>query len=142
MCAAAVCRNSNGEVLCIRTQKTRGRDPIEGEALAARLAFALAADFQDIDIVIGGDALLLVEQVENLNIQADWIIDAEVSTMRALLQNHANWSIHWSPRDGNYLAHNIAQWAWNIVNHGQISVDMIPQDIVNCDAPAVVGREL
>ncbi|KAB1221835.1 hypothetical protein CJ030_MR2G004015 [Morella rubra] len=143
LCAGVVCRNHHGEVLRVRTQKFRGRDPLKGEALAARIAFALAEEFVDTDILIEGDSLLLVEQVENLHLQADWMIEAEVSTMRSFLRTHlAGRFAGLLEIVINYLGHNIAQLAWNLVIHGDIDVDLIPQDFVNCDAPASYGREL
>lgn len=88
-------------------------------------AFALADDFADNDIEVEGDSLLLVEQVLNLNLQPDWMIEAEVRTMTALLRTHPRWSVQWTSRDGNFLAHNLAWLAWNLVTHGNLSVDMV-----------------
>lgn len=38
----------------------------------------------------------------------DWDIEGEVATIRKILQNHPEWSLT-SPRDGNYVAHNLAK---------------------------------
>ncbi|KAB1228075.1 hypothetical protein CJ030_MR4G024755 [Morella rubra] len=60
-CYAAVCPDSRGKILLIRTTKTPRSNPLKGELVrAARLAISLAGEFQDQAIQVEGDALSLV----------------------------------------------------------------------------------
>ncbi|KAB1212032.1 hypothetical protein CJ030_MR5G017882 [Morella rubra] len=93
VCAAAVCRNHKGELLCVRLKKARGSAPLKSEAIAARLAFNMAAEFMDQPVVVEGDSLMLVEQVLHTDTIPDWLIEAEVSTIYRLRQWNANWKL-------------------------------------------------
>lgn len=53
-----------GEILRIRANEAQGEDLLKGEALAARLACALAADLAFPGIIVEGDSLALVNQVQ------------------------------------------------------------------------------
>ncbi|KAB1201829.1 hypothetical protein CJ030_MR8G004365 [Morella rubra] len=64
--------------------------PSKGEARTARLAFSLAAEFEDREIQFEGDSLTLVDQVNDHSQSPDWMIEGEVQTLRRLLQAHSN----------------------------------------------------
>lgn len=133
---AAICRDTEGHILKATSSKLTGRNPIEGEARAARLACHLAAEFVDQVIVIEGDCLNLVNQVEELNSEPDWDIVGEVCTIRRLLMDHMQWSFRWIPREANCAAHNLAKWcSMNDVLRDLSLTDLL-SDVVHCDHAA------
>lgn len=60
LCAAAVCRNFQGDILCIRLAHHQGSSPLKGEAQAARLALLVAQEFANPEIYFEGDSKYLV----------------------------------------------------------------------------------
>ncbi|KAB1215428.1 hypothetical protein CJ030_MR4G010561 [Morella rubra] len=125
---AAVCRNSSGAILHIRTNQVRGSQPPKVEALAARMAFALGMLFTDCEIIFEGDSLILVHQVVNEECIPDWLIEGEVETIRQFLMEQPAWKLQWTPREGDEMAHQLAS-----LSVGDLSRDCIPIDIVSSD---------
>lgn len=60
-------------------------------------------------VIVEGDAQALITQLTNLEDLAIWIIEEEVQFIRSRVQNHANWSNQWVPREVNRIAH-MARW--------------------------------
>lgn len=58
---------------------------------------------------------------------------SKVITLRALLRIHPQWQFRWIPREGNYLAHNLARWGLQNVNQFDLMAEDFPLNIVNCD---------
>lgn len=133
----AICRNSIGGIQQARVGKVTGRNPLKGEARAARLACLLAECFGGISLSIVGDCLELVNQVHLRGGTPDWEISGEVETIRKLLEEHSEWSFIWTPREGNYAAHNLARWCTNHDISGHICVDDLP-DIPSLPSASVV----
>lgn len=126
----AVCRNWRGEILKVRFKRIYGAESIKGEARAARLACLLAEDFDYCDVIMEGDAQILVNQVVDLDTVPDWVIEAEVLTIRALLRNHSKWKFRWIPRNGNCLAHNLARWGLQSDFPADTKLEDIPVTII------------
>lgn len=66
------------------------------------------------NIILEGDAQALVTQAVNSDVLPDWIIEAEVLTMRAMLSSHGQWIFRWIPREGNGMAHALARWGLQV----------------------------
>lgn len=116
------------EQFCRLVQGTQGGgNPIKGEARAARLACLVAADFEGIQICIEGDCLELVNQVVYVEGQPVWEIAGKVETIKNLLVDHAEWSFSWTPREGNFAAHNLAHWCKHQNISGIIHVAVLPE---------------
>lgn len=113
---------------------------MKGEVLTATLTVSLAEEFSDRDILLEGDSQELVNQVWNLDGALVWRIEAEVFTMRRILQEHIRWSLVWTPREGNYLAHHLAKWGMDNGFEGNIRIGDIPSELVNCDDSASLSR--
>lgn len=94
----------------------RGAKPTKGEARAAWLACLLVEEFAEYEVLLEGDAQSLVNQVVDPTATLDWIIEAEVLTLRAILSQHPLSHFQWIPREGNYIAHNLARWGVQIVD--------------------------
>lgn len=142
ICEAAVCRNWKGEVLRVRFCKFRGLDPIVGETRAARFACSLAAEFTGFEICFEGDARNLVSQVVDSDSIPDWKIEAEFVTIRALLRLHPLCCFECIPREGNFLARELASWGMSKDHPETCTLLDIPSDIVTCDDSAVYRRVL
>lgn len=56
------------------------------------------------------DSLMLIDQILEVHSAPDWLIEAEVVTIRQLLDTHCRWNLRWVSRDCNVLAHNLANW--------------------------------
>lgn len=137
---AAVGRNRKGEILQVRVCKLRGDNPLKGEARAARLACMMAEDFAEQEVCLEGDAQQLVKQVNEINASPDWLIEAEVMTIRAMLRLHPLWRFQWTPREGNYMAHHLAIWGHQFEGSVQVIIEDIPPDIAHCDDSVVRSR--
>lgn len=110
ICIAVVCRNWKGEGIQARLNRLAGVVPIEGEARAARLACSLAEELGLQNLALEGEAQALVTRVVHTDMVPDWIIEAEVLTMRAMLKSHGQWTFRWIPRVGNDMAYALARW--------------------------------
>lgn len=53
---------------------------------------------------------MLIDQILEVHSAPDWLIEAEVVTIRRLLDTHCRWNLRWVSRDCNVLAHNLANW--------------------------------
>lgn len=133
LCAAVVCRNWKGDIHKVRFHKWPGSNPLKGEARAARLACSLALEFEGRDVVLEGDAQIVVNQVLESNRTPDWMIEAEKYTIRALFKNRCRWKLQWTPREGNMMAHKLARWGFHVVHRVDFIADDIPLHIVCCD---------
>lgn len=74
------------------------------------MAISLAAEFEDWDILLEGDALSLVQQVTDSTMTPNRLIEGEVHMMRNLLRDNHWWNLLWIPREGNIMTHKLAQW--------------------------------
>lgn len=140
-CIAVVSRTSRGEIQ--GTNKNRGLDPLKGEGRAAsEPGWPLPLlKTMEIDIIIEGDSLTLVEQFVNVECIPDSLIE-EVTTMRLLLQVHTRWKLQWTLRERNILAHSIAQWGWSHDRHGDFNPEDVPCHIVFDDDSAVSSSKM
>lgn len=126
MYAAAIYCDHQGRIQKIRLHNWLGSSPLKGEARVARLAVALVEDFADSILQLEGDAQGLVQQITDCSLTPDWLIEGEVHTLRNLLRDHCRWSIQWIPREGNALAHNLAQWGSINVFQGDFYASDVP----------------
>ncbi|KAB1224572.1 hypothetical protein CJ030_MR2G004964 [Morella rubra] len=130
-------RDSQGVIKQAHVGKVRGKNPLKGEARAARLACSVATCFAGSPICIEGDCLELVNQVQSQIVTPDWEVAGEVETIRSLLEANTSWSFSWTPREGNYAAHFLAQWCISSDLSGCISLDHLPNSVTDCDARSV-----
>lgn len=68
-----------------------GQNPIKGEARAARLVCLSAKEFNGMSVILEGDYLELICQVNDRNLIPNWEIVGEVETIRSLLAIHPEW---------------------------------------------------
>lgn len=80
----------------------------------------------------------LVNQITDSTEIPDWHIEGEVNTIRKLLRDYPFWTFPWTPREGNYLAPNIANWCSLNSRTGVFCCEDLPADVVNCDARALL----
>ncbi|KAB1225181.1 Spermidine hydroxycinnamoyl transferase [Morella rubra] len=115
--------------------KTSARgSPNQRRSRGCSFACSLAEEMGLRHTIVEGDAQVLITQVLNSDVLADWIIEAEVLTMRATLRSHEHWIFRWIPREGNGLAHALARWRLQVDVPDTVVVEDIPRSILHCDA--------
>lgn len=129
---AAITRDSQGQILHARSGTIEGLNPIKGEARAARLACEMAIELPGVKVIIEGDCLNLVTQVHERAQPVDWEIAGEVETIRRLLELHQEWTLAWTPREGNEALHLLAKWCARQLVAGVIRLENLPSDVI-CD---------
>lgn len=117
---AAICCDSEGNILKAITSTTNGRNNNKGEARAARMECQVAEEFMENEIIFEGDCLNLVNQVMDEIGEPDWDIVGEVRTIRRLLKDHVMWSFTWIPHEANFAAHNLANYCINCNLFGEL----------------------
>ncbi|KAB1216058.1 hypothetical protein CJ030_MR4G009606 [Morella rubra] len=116
---AAVCRNHIGGIIEAQGFCRKGSNPLQGEACAALLACK-----------IEGDSLMVWQQVTDRLLSPDWLIEGEVSFIRRMLDEHPKWKFLWTLREGNHMAHFVANWCATNRHCGCISVGSLPRAIL------------
>lgn len=59
-------------------------------------------------------------------------------SIRNLLADHVEWQFNWTPREGNYAAHNLAHCCKIQNMSGIISVADLPDAVTGCDFKAQI----
>jgi hypothetical protein len=72
---AAVCRNSNGEIIKIITQVRPPCSPVYGEALATQLASVLANSLQLEQFILEGDSAIVISSLNEPALSLDWYFE-------------------------------------------------------------------
>jgi hypothetical protein len=92
---AAVCRNSEGQIIKAITQVSPPCSPVYGEALAAKLA----------SFILEGDSHIVILPLNNHALSIDWHIDHVISDTIASFQVSSNWEVRKINRSANFCAH-------------------------------------
>ncbi|XP_072074440.1 uncharacterized protein [Arachis hypogaea] len=105
--AAAVIRDHQGNVLGGTVNKITARSTLSAEAQAIREAIILANNIGLQKVTIESDNQVLVK---TLKIGSTiWEVDPIIQDIRTIQREMSNCGFTWTPRDGNKLAHTLAQ---------------------------------
>ncbi|XP_042939391.1 uncharacterized protein LOC122274416 [Carya illinoinensis] len=106
-----IVRDSEGLVMAsLCSSITLNFDPSLGEAVAALKATILCAELGLTHIVLEGDALSVVQAVQNE--EENWsAFGMVVRDVKSMLSKVWVWSIHHTPRELNVIAHILTKYA-------------------------------
>jgi hypothetical protein len=105
---AAVCRNSNGEIIKSLSQVSPPCSPVYGEAQATKLAGALAKSLHLEKFILEGDSALVVIALQNPVLSMDWHIDKLIHEALASIQVSSLWEARKINRSANFCAQYVA----------------------------------
>ncbi|XP_059451120.1 lysM domain receptor-like kinase 10 [Corylus avellana] len=105
---AAVCRNSNGQIIKILSQVRPPCNPTYGEAQAALLAASLAASMHLDNFILEGDSSIVISSLQHPSIVLDWHIDHVITDTISLIPASSLWETRKVNRSVNFCAHHVA----------------------------------
>jgi hypothetical protein len=105
---AAVCRNSNGEIIKILTHISPPCSPVYGEALAAKLAGVLAYSLHLDKFILEGDYALVVLVLQNPALSVAWHIEQIIHDTLASFQVSSLWEARKINKSVNFCVHYVA----------------------------------
>ncbi|XP_042964528.1 uncharacterized protein LOC122298726 [Carya illinoinensis] len=105
--AAAVSRNSQGEVIEVWTENNPTTTPVIAEALAAKLAFKMAEFINTSHASLVGDSQQVISSISKLELI--WQISMILDDIANSLKLHPSWHFNKIDRSQNRFAHSIAQ---------------------------------
>ena len=110
MAAAVISNSSSGEIICAATQKLFSSDALSREVSAALLASRLAtlSDFNN--LILEGDALLVILTVNQPQLFATWQFAPIISYLRLELSSFQSCNALKVSRCANFRAHVLAKW--------------------------------
>ena len=108
---AAVCRNSNGNIIKILSQVRPPCSPVLGEAQAALLACSLAVSLNLKNFVIEGDSASVITALQDPSLILDWQIDHIICNIFSLIPTSSTWNARKANRSANFCAHYVANRA-------------------------------
>lgn len=102
-----LCKENTGSILTSTTEAIYAPSTIFAESLAIRLAVKLAHNLNMEDVIVESDWLPAVEACSG-NIK--WIdLQTIINDIHKIKAQIWNWGFTWTGRDGNCVAHEIAQ---------------------------------
>ena len=117
---AAIISNSFGEIICATSQKLFSSDALSGEAFAVLLTSRLTASSGFNNLILEGDALLVILAVNHPHLFASWQFAPIVSNLRLELSSFQSWNALKVSRCANFRAHALAKWAATHLVFGSI----------------------
>lgn len=133
--AAVACIDSNGDLLKAWSDNFAAANSQEGEALAALKAIQLALVDQQPTLFLGGDTCDIVEGIKsssssemssNLPHAVTRIIDAA----KTFLLSFRCWDVFHISETDNFIAQNLANWAYSVNHVGPIDVSSLPSHVL------------
>lgn len=128
---AAVARDQDACVLWVVSERVNSSSPLLGEALAAVLAIKTAVSFNSGYVSFEGDSSSLVAAIQSSPSSPNWEITNAVSDFMYLSSSLLVWSVSKIPKTANFMAHNIACWAFFVGTEGMVPLALIPQAVLS-----------
>lgn len=130
---AVIVRDSHGVPVTAWTSELLVDGPFSAEASAAVMALKLG-ELQHTDcIVIEGDALTVIQNIEQHTPILDWRGEALIQESRTIYSRNVQWKLQFTPRSGNRAAHNLAALASRASVCGFLTPSSLPPEILSCD---------
>lgn len=108
---ACVGRNSEGCIFHAETKSFPAGSPLLGEAYAALFSLKVADRLQIADVILEGDFQVVINALSGVEDDCPWSISSVISDPRQFSFLFRSCFFRFSPRDANYLAHQLACWA-------------------------------
>lgn len=125
-----VLQNDGGVVLGAWTDCFRSENPFCAETEAAVQALKIAHSFHLERVTIEGDALNVILALSGVPEAEDWKAKKALIDGRRLVESHLFWSLNFTPRSGNFVAHNLARWASRSLFCGQVDLTTLPPSVL------------
>ncbi|KAF9617772.1 hypothetical protein IFM89_038534 [Coptis chinensis] len=103
--------NSEGEFLEGKVGRVRANSPGEAEALAAELAVEFALQKQWKEVILEGDARVVIQACRNIEAATSWTWRPPLLYISSLLCHFNSMLFRFTPRICNMSAHTLAKWA-------------------------------
>ncbi|XP_060968465.1 uncharacterized protein LOC133036015 [Cannabis sativa] len=124
MCLAVVARNHLGRVMSVHTSRLGFCDALCGEAAACCLAIELQHKF----IIVESDSRIVINALNGK--ASHWALENYVSFCTKSSPFFIGCNFSNISRSCNFMAHNVAYWAFNNQMYGSIPIDSLPENIL------------
>jgi hypothetical protein len=108
---AAMCCNSDGQIIHMSSQISPSCTPNIGEALAAQLAISLACSFSLDQFILEGDSAVVIQALNHPFSVLDWRISSIIFESLDSISSASSWEARKINRSTNFYAHSMARWA-------------------------------
>ncbi|XP_060965574.1 uncharacterized protein LOC133034497 [Cannabis sativa] len=128
MCTAVVARNHLGKVVRVYTARLDFSDALCGEAAAccAAVSMALEANFQF--VLVESDSRVVINALNGM--ESHWAIENYISFCTKSSPSFICCNFVYARRTCNFVAHNVANWAFVNKLYGIIPVSSIPENLL------------
>ncbi|XP_060960786.1 uncharacterized protein LOC133031321 [Cannabis sativa] len=124
MCAVAIARDHRETILWVATSALCFSDPLVGEAAAVLLAVETAVSQQHRFVLVESDSMTVIKTLTGTH--TCWEFDNYTQQCKKLSTLMLSCNFSFIPRTCNYLAHNVARWAFANSIYGRVDVHSIP----------------
>ncbi|PON86378.1 Ribonuclease H-like domain containing protein [Trema orientale] len=129
--SAGIARNDQGEIIAAFSNRWQCTHPLVAEVRAIQSAIHVASARKWEPVILESDCKEAVEYLTGSVESLPWIIVELVQECRAMISKFRFIEIALIPRVVNFLAHNLASWAANTCNFGELDTCNLPSCIWN-----------
>ena len=125
---AVLARDERGKVQGLWFERAHFNSMLEAEAKAIFNACAVVKDKNYYKIIIESDCKILVDAIMGY-VSCPWNVSAKVEDVKLFLEDFPHVSVPWISRLGNLVAHESAQWMYNVIRSGSSSISKVPSTV-------------
>lgn len=125
---AAVLRNNSGTILGAWVNRFHSENSFCSEVEAAVQALKIAADLKINTACFEGDAHNVILVMNGFTQFQDWRAKSVLEEGKRILSGRLFWTLSYTPRVCNALAHKIAKWASPLHFCGKVVMSLLPPD--------------
>ncbi|KAB1214368.1 hypothetical protein CJ030_MR5G000867 [Morella rubra] len=130
---AVVCRTSFGVITHVASDFIVTNNPLRAEIHAAFLACRIASFLCLHSVLLEGHSLITCRAVNEEGFFAEGPLVGFVTDVRSSLAAHPDWSLQWTSRRQNSLAHLLAAWTARSMSFGFIPLSAVPLYVATLD---------
>ncbi|XP_030502633.2 uncharacterized protein LOC115717800 [Cannabis sativa] len=127
MCAVAIARDHQEAIFWVATNKIHFSDPFLGEAAACLLALETTISMHHPFVVVESDSAIVIKNLKGD--ESFWRIENYTSQCKQLFTFFTSCNFSFISRKYNFVAHNVANWAFAKNINGMVEVSTIPNAI-------------
>ncbi|XP_060965393.1 uncharacterized protein LOC133034346 [Cannabis sativa] len=127
MCIAVVARNHLSEVIRVHSTQLDFSDALCGEAAACCLAVSAALEMGPKFVIVESDSRLVINALNGK--ESHWALENYVSFCSKSSPSFISCNFINVSRSCNFVAHNVAKWAFTHHLNGSISVSSLPENL-------------
>lgn len=131
---AVIIRNSDAILINTWVNETNTDGPFAVEASAAVMALTMAESLLSDQVIIEGDALVVIQSILKKTDVADWRGAPLITDCQNIILRHPHWHLNFISKHCNQAAHNLAAWAVRSSFYGFLPPEMILPEILDCDS--------